>query len=1189
MVLITTPVFAWYDADYSYRQKLTLDTSVLTGSVTEDLPILIDVNSENSDFWSHVKTDGEDVRFVAADDTTALDYYFETFNHTTDSMLAWVEVTDTFNATTDIEIYMYYGYASAADGQNQANTYNSDFNAVYNMADVNGGIDDGTGVYDGTEAGDPTYQQTGQIGYGIDFDGTGDYYNLGFHQDGETAATFMFWVNFDDGASAGRGLIGSQGAGNDGHFIYGHSDGSGTIYYKPSDGTTILNLLTTDYPNGAPSGWVQVTGTFDGTNGNLYINGVLKDTDVLGAPAPLSCPTYNYFLGAWNGSGSATYDFAGLLDEVKVLSSALSADAVKLLYLSETDTLITFGAETVPDVPIIANFDYFVNNATETITLTDTSTTGAPLEIDSWTWYKDTVQFSTDQNTTTPAVQNTDYNICLLAEDISESEENMNCQTVSVGDWSPTVELDFEAGPWISGNYAIDFNVQNPTNRTLGIKLYYSASELGFDDLIVNDTNVSDGATITCNDYNFLDETSCSYTWNTTTATDGNYYLDVNAWTYWNDANDSKTIAIDNVAPVTTWDGNNNVWKATDQTITLTCADGAGSGCASTAYRIDTDYTAAVSMGAWVAYSSPFAVHWDGNIAIDFNSTDTAGNTETTTRYFTLIDKAVPVTAWSGDNNVWKNSAQTITLTCSDANASAQTSGCNETYYRVDADDSNVISYGSWQTYTGAIAFNYDGNRALDFNSQDVIGNTETTLTRFVLIDTNNPTITMDFNYTTGFSTDLNINFILTCTDGLSPQIHYLFVLNDSNILNEYDTNNTERTIPWEIQNGVNNFNARCMDLAGNTATDSNSATIYAVNMSFIDEDTGDPFAVADLNDLIAFSYDGNVNYDIAGAGPYWYISNDNVLRFDITYNDGGLTKIEREIDFSLIDDSNVSVCIAGWQTIYTNLFISNSEQPIILFNDFAECYNYAGYTKFAYETALMARTYTINKPYYLYTWIGGVKSILALIEGSTAEKMYLDVLIFNETVYDVTITTDTVAFEPLFNTVTGEYDTNTVQIYYKSQTGTNESVRMTLFNGSTQLWTYTETSDVDEFVLNLYYGGFDVFDENILKLVVLTTSTTGETNTTNYYFNIAGASYSGLLDPFIAIALAFLLIAVGITLVAYDFAMGWFGLIIELAALAVLSAAPGYWYVLVAQAVVLIIVVFTALSFKNEIKSVVN
>jgi len=343
----------WWNSSWSYRQKLTLATSQLSNDVTDDLPIMVKVDSSNTAFWNHVDSTGKDVRFVASDDTTALTYHFEKFDYSGQEMIAWVKVTDTFTSASDIDIYLYYGNSNAVDAQNEAGTYTANFKAVYHMADASGGITDSTSNNnDGTEGGTPTYQQAGQIGNCIDFDGSSDYFNLGAEiLAGESNATVMFWANFDDVGVAESRPFGAQDAAVDNQFLIVAPRDSAGGYSAVMMINKVSGTLNPFFDTGdgviSNGTWTLITIVNSSTDGGkIYVNDVEKGSDA--DTAVVSTTGFNYFLGARNNAGTADQFYDGRFDEVKLLSTALSADAIKLLYLSESDSLITFGSEEAP-------------------------------------------------------------------------------------------------------------------------------------------------------------------------------------------------------------------------------------------------------------------------------------------------------------------------------------------------------------------------------------------------------------------------------------------------------------------------------------------------------------------------------------------------------------------------------------------------------------------------------------------------------------------------------------------------------------------------------------------------------------------------------------------------------------------------------------------------------------------------
>ena len=69
--LIYATVSAWYDADWTHRQSITID-SAMVGSDLTDFTITIDGSGFGTDFWSNVDNFGRDLLFTADDKVTVL-------------------------------------------------------------------------------------------------------------------------------------------------------------------------------------------------------------------------------------------------------------------------------------------------------------------------------------------------------------------------------------------------------------------------------------------------------------------------------------------------------------------------------------------------------------------------------------------------------------------------------------------------------------------------------------------------------------------------------------------------------------------------------------------------------------------------------------------------------------------------------------------------------------------------------------------------------------------------------------------------------------------------------------------------------------------------------------------------------------------------------------------------------------
>ena len=110
----------WWSSNWQYRMPITVSN---TGSTTlTEYQVYVQATSSFTDFWSHVRSDGGDVRFLASDSETELNYWLQYFDNSTSSAAFWVQI-DSLPAATTSTIYMYYGNGTASTTSNDINTF----------------------------------------------------------------------------------------------------------------------------------------------------------------------------------------------------------------------------------------------------------------------------------------------------------------------------------------------------------------------------------------------------------------------------------------------------------------------------------------------------------------------------------------------------------------------------------------------------------------------------------------------------------------------------------------------------------------------------------------------------------------------------------------------------------------------------------------------------------------------------------------------------------------------------------------------------------------------------------------------------------------------------------------------------------------------------------------------------------
>ena len=209
------------------------------------------------------------------------------------------------------------------------------------------------------------------------------------------------------------------------------------------------------------------------------------------------------------------------------------------------------------------------------------------------------------------------------------------------------------------------------------------------------------------------------------------------------EAHHTAYVNIDTTAPTTT-DNHTSGWYKAAATITLSPSDGAGSGVASTTYKID---GGAAQSGTSVVVSA------DGTHTVTYASTDAAGNVEATHSITVKVDKTAPVTT---DNHpaLYQKSDVTVTLTPTDA-----TSGVASTGYKIDG---GATQTGTTVTIPAPANGSDDGAHVITYWSTDVAGNVEAVKSCTVHIDTTAPVTSDDFD---GLTHSANVIVTLSASD----------------------------------------------------------------------------------------------------------------------------------------------------------------------------------------------------------------------------------------------------------------------------------------------------------------------------------------------------------------------------------------------------------------------------------------
>lgn len=435
--------------------------------------------------------------------------------------------------------------------------------------------------------------------------------------------------------------------------------------------------------------------------------------------------------------------------------------------------------------------------------------------------------------------------------------------------------------------------------------------------------------------------------------------------------------------------------------------------------------------------------------------------------------------------------------------------------------------------------------------------------------------VTLNITYNRGlFPTDQNSTLNVTITDEGYGPITCNITINGNSTISNF-TSGDNKQFGLNMLNGENYINVNCTNDMGLSTIEEEYFSTSMVHYILINEETGDPYSITSES-IVMFVPAQNLSYNMSDAGvnDVYFVWNDTEeVRFEIEYS-GVSGVITRDFDTVLEAGNETRVCVANYQTFYEQiLYSSANDKGIALYSVFADCYLLQDYTKFAYSDAFMLRGFTIPTFYYLYVWdTDGNKAVLGELDGGIASEINIDLIEFKQREYTISILGDEVSISAYTNT--------TIQIYYKDPANLNDKIIVTVKNGSTTLYTYTEHTEPND--VTLYW---DHTTQNLTDMLLTLTidkyteDELTETITKLFYAN----GLSGNMNPSVALLISGVLVFFGLTFVAVRYVFGYFGIIIDIVAIAILTQAPANQYIILMEAIITIMLIFKIFLMKEE------
>lgn len=331
---------AWWNEDWSYRKQITLDTSAAGAAIDgplENVPVLVRLHTGNFRFFLDVQPKGEDLRFLAADDKTPLNFHIEKFDPINEMALLWVQVPQLPAASKSTSIWMYYGNPAAAAAADAAATFDTSQALIFHFDEQQPVPKDITAYANDAGQSNAEVNKASLAGAGLSFRGESsvvvpDTPSLGF--DPANGWTWSAWVKIDaeqpDAVLLERsGAAGRLVLGVDGTALYGRfEDPVGGRVESPRSSRL------------SPGGWHHVALTLTAERMSIHIDG--NESAYLESAFPAM--QGDLVLGA---AADGQRAFTGELDEIGVSGVARSADWLKAAVQSQgqASRLLVYGED----------------------------------------------------------------------------------------------------------------------------------------------------------------------------------------------------------------------------------------------------------------------------------------------------------------------------------------------------------------------------------------------------------------------------------------------------------------------------------------------------------------------------------------------------------------------------------------------------------------------------------------------------------------------------------------------------------------------------------------------------------------------------------------------------------------------------------------------------------------------------
>jgi biopolymer transport protein ExbB len=308
LLILPAVAQAWWNKDWKERTEITLNTTaagVQTQQTASGITVPVRLHSGNFDFVS-AKQDGSDLRVVAGDDKTPLQFWIERFDSINELGILWVQLPSVLPGTDKNVFYVYAGNDKAPAETASPAIFDSATAAVFHFSDKDGVAVDQTGTIKATAA--VPLEVNGLIGQSAHPDGTAIVWpasdKLKVAAGGSLSVTL--WVK----PEVASGVLFHEGP----------------LQLTLTNGALAARIGQTNVAGGQipPGTWSQVAVTLGGGKVTLYANGgQVGQSDLAQVPAI-------------DGDVQVGDGYKGLLDELEIADTVRTPEWVRLSYAAQS-------------------------------------------------------------------------------------------------------------------------------------------------------------------------------------------------------------------------------------------------------------------------------------------------------------------------------------------------------------------------------------------------------------------------------------------------------------------------------------------------------------------------------------------------------------------------------------------------------------------------------------------------------------------------------------------------------------------------------------------------------------------------------------------------------------------------------------------------------------------------------------